>query len=519
VADLPEVIGLLHRADWTRLSLSAEVRFESGGRALLIAPGGHYRMEHQDEDGVVQGNDGQRGWTWWPSGRSEPSPAEVGLNDGRPVAVLFCPQDLLDGYVLEILGPVTACGRAAIAIAATPRAGDRLHEHVEAAVDAELGILLRREERFRGRLLAVTELTEVTVNPPAAPDPAGFTAPPGSQFREAPGELSAPDEATRHPVMDLALDGLGALVKHAPRFPGRDADSGQAEAAMPSPDPDVLAAEDGSPPDELLYLLYRTGEPRDLGATVREWHDTTVTMARMAQDSRAAGLGSVGNLIDAGFAGAGGNTVTRTDARLRISGPDRYRVDYLRRADRSGLQVNACDGERYWRVFPDRILTGPAAPLGTDAAHLIYPGWLLRCRLSGARDITYRGRRARQLRVKRGPGTEYKAGPLTYFPADAIVDAETGCLLRLISYIGDAPCAWWELDDLSTEPVHPDDFRVNVPPGTRVVEQTGNPIADFATGIPGLAGTAARTAFQAAHRTAGAVSAARSFLDDLRGRR
>jgi hypothetical protein len=83
MAGLPEVIGLLHRADWTRLSLSAEVRFESGRVALLIAPGGHYRMEHQDEDELVQGNDGQRGWTWWPSGRSEPSSAEVGLNDGR----------------------------------------------------------------------------------------------------------------------------------------------------------------------------------------------------------------------------------------------------------------------------------------------------------------------------------------------------------------------------------------------------------------------------------------------------
>ena len=43
---------------------SAEVRFESGRVALLIAPGGHYRMEHQDEDGLVEGNDGQRGWTW-----------------------------------------------------------------------------------------------------------------------------------------------------------------------------------------------------------------------------------------------------------------------------------------------------------------------------------------------------------------------------------------------------------------------------------------------------------------------
>jgi outer membrane lipoprotein-sorting protein len=517
MAGLPEVIGLLHRADWTRLSLSAEVRFESGRVALLIAPGGHYRMEHQDEDGPVQGNDGQRGWTWWASGRSEPSSAEVGLDDGRPVAVLFCPQDLLDGYVLEILGPVTACGRAAIAIAATPRAGDRLRERVEAAVDAELGILLRREERFRGQLLAVTELTDVTMNPPAAADPVGFTAPPGSHFREAPGEaLSSPDGSKAMNVMDLAAGGLGALIKHAPHFPGRDADSGHAEAAMPSPDPDVLAAEDGSPPDDLLYLLYRTGEPRDLGATVREWHDLAVTTARMVQDVRAAGLGGFGSLIEAS---PSGKTVTRTDARLRVSGPDRYRVDYLRGADRSGLRVNACDGERYWRVFPDRILTGPAAPLGTQAAHLIYTGWLLRCRLSGARDITYRGRRARQLRVTRGGGTGFLAGPLTYFPADAIVDAETGCLLRLIAYIGDAPYAWWELDDISTEPGDPDEFRVHIPPGTRVVEETGNPFTDYTAAIPGLAGTVARTATETVRRTADAVSAARSFLDDLRSHR
>jgi hypothetical protein len=31
MAGLPEVIGLLYRADWTRLSLSAEVRFEQDG--------------------------------------------------------------------------------------------------------------------------------------------------------------------------------------------------------------------------------------------------------------------------------------------------------------------------------------------------------------------------------------------------------------------------------------------------------------------------------------------------------
>ena len=30
MADLPELIGLLYRADWTRLSLSAELRSETG---------------------------------------------------------------------------------------------------------------------------------------------------------------------------------------------------------------------------------------------------------------------------------------------------------------------------------------------------------------------------------------------------------------------------------------------------------------------------------------------------------
>jgi hypothetical protein len=103
--------------------------------------------------------------------------------------------------------------------------------------------------------------------------------------------------------------------------------------------------------------------------------------------------------------------------------------------------------------------------------------------------------------------------------ADAIVDAETGCLLRLISYAGDTLVIWSELDDISTEAADPDEFRVHVPPGTRTVEETGNLITDAAAVMPGVKGTAARAAAEAVNRTAGAVSAARSFLDDLRGRR
>jgi len=63
------------------------------------------------------------------------------------------------------------------------------------------------------------------------------------------------------------------------------------------------------------------------------------------------------------------------------------------------------------------------------------------------------------------------------------------------------------------------EFRVHIPPGTRTVEETGNLIADAAAVMPGMKGTAARAAAEAVNRTVGAVSAARSFLDDLRGHR
>jgi hypothetical protein len=65
----------------------------------------------------------------------------------------------------------------------------------------------------------------------------------------------------------------------------------------------------------------------------------------------------------------------------------------------------------------------------------------------------------------------------------------------------------------------PDEFRVHVPPGTHIMEKPGNLIADAIAVIPGVKGTAARAAAEAVNRATGAVSAARSFLDDLRGHR
>ena len=201
--------------------------------------------------------------------------------------------------------------------------------------------------------------------------------------------------------------------------------------------------------------------------------------------------------------------VLRMDTRLRVSGPDRYRLDFSSRPGRNAPTTIACDGERRWQVYPDLTMVGPAAPLAGHIAFLADACWLLRGRLSGGTELTYRGRPARQLRVTRAPGGEARLpGPLMLFaaPADAIVDAETGCLLRLLSYHGDALATWRELDDISTEPVNPDEFQVHVPPGTRTVEETGNPFADTAAVMPGVKGTAARAATEAVNRTAGAVS-------------
>ena len=55
-------------------------------------------------------------------------------------------------------------------------------------MDAELGTLLRRAETARGELVTLTELTDLTMNPPEAADPARFAPPPGSHRGETPGE-------------------------------------------------------------------------------------------------------------------------------------------------------------------------------------------------------------------------------------------------------------------------------------------------------------------------------------------
>lgn len=152
----------------------------------MIAPGGRYRLEHRDETGRIDGSDGVRGWTWWRPALAPPPSLEIDIGEEPPLPELLRPSDLLSGFSLDVLGPVTACGRGAVAVTATPRRDDigsrsslrdHFYDRIEVIVDAELGILLRREETFEGQRLTLTELAAVMPSPPEAADPAGSRRP------------------------------------------------------------------------------------------------------------------------------------------------------------------------------------------------------------------------------------------------------------------------------------------------------------------------------------------------------
>jgi len=573
MTDLQGVIRLLYQADWTRLSLSADVRFESdqdlvasrvmarmrekmqpwvssspasaeppgeelrGYRSwpatLLIAPGGRYRQEYPDEaSGHVIGSDGDRSWVWRPQ---DPGPPELQSDVAHkpPLHHLFCPSELLGGYTLEVQGPVTACGRDAIAVVATKRIDighasrlgvGSLGDDLTVIVDAELGILLRYEETFEGQRVSLTELTTVVLDPPEAADLSRFEPPVGSRIGQDPGEslrvtFSGPGWEAMKTVAGLAAGALGASIRFAPHRPGQQNFSeGDLQPAMPPAEPAVLEPEGGPPPpDDLPYLLYRSGENPAFTATVHEWHDLSAMTARVPDSVRSAGLGGVGYLIDSVTGATHGKPVAQTISRLRVSGRDKYRVDYLTRSGRNHAKTIACDGEHRWQAFEAHTVVGPAHPPPRDVANLVDSSWLFGCRLSGGNEISYRGRRAYQLSVAQG-GNGWLAAPLLFFPADVIVDAELGCLLRLISFAADRPASWYELSDIETGPAPVGDFRLETPPGTRVTEETGNPFTDAGAVLPGAAGRAIRTVADVARRTNDAVCATRSFLDDLRGR-
>lgn len=116
----PDLISLLYRAEWTQLTLSAQV---NDGSMLLIAPGRRYRLQAPD---YLAGSDGDRPW-------------EVSQDDGAgiqgtvhrirgprpPLDQLLCPAQLLKRSRLDVMGHVSVLGRDALRVVVTRRPGTR----------------------------------------------------------------------------------------------------------------------------------------------------------------------------------------------------------------------------------------------------------------------------------------------------------------------------------------------------------------------------------------------------------
>jgi len=104
MAGEPVVVGLLYRADWTRLSLAAVT---DGGSRVLLAPGRRYRYE---SGGYVTGCDGTRPWEL-PGDDEDHVDGRVHWVSGPepPLPELLCPAWLLVGSRLQVRGRVRAC--------------------------------------------------------------------------------------------------------------------------------------------------------------------------------------------------------------------------------------------------------------------------------------------------------------------------------------------------------------------------------------------------------------------------
>ena len=373
-------------------------------------------------------------------------------------------------------------------------AGDHVQfDHVDAVVDAELGILLRCERKKAGRAPELTEFRSLSVDP--VPDPEQFTAPPGSIISNGHGHLfggsfSGVGWEIAKTTAGLAAGGLGATIRYSPfgpfgplrpSRPPRPGDD-DAEAAMPHDDPSPDAADGPPASDEVLHLLYRGGaEPPAFTATLHEWSDPRALLAAIPPSVRRAGFGGVGFLIDTLGAAARDSgeqqSVCHQVSSVRIEGWDSYRIDRTyrtprqrarrERRDNEWLTV-ACDGRQTYQVYSDRVHIGPSAPPPAELTDLADGSWLLRCHLSGGSAIVAGDRRAYRISVS---GSR-SASPLMmfFFPAIAVLDAESGRLLRLTCYSAGKPVARCELRDIT--PGDGSGAAFEIPPGLRIVDES-----------------------------------------------
>jgi hypothetical protein len=562
-----ELVGLVQRVDWTKLSLTATVsrRFNRALRdeqlrsmppppwlppwaqammdlddmplglgdhvtgSLVVAPGCRFREELTDErgDAAISGCDGNRAWLVNPRLSATDTQAGDGRGGGGwrsyaggsphpPFSRLLSPSWLLRDAELRIEGAATAAGREAwhvVAILETRGPSGFGPHRYDLAVDAELGILLRCENFVRGLPLSVEELDAVQIQPPDAVDESRFAAPPDAlkDWRhDFARDAMPPGLAT---AAGLAADALGFAIRHGPGSSRRP----PAEGGEPMPhDADDVGQETWPPVgDQAAYLLYRgPSAEHDIAAELHAWISVEGVTEGLRRGGRAFGQGGVGRLADA-ISEKAVAPFTHQVARVVVAADRvRYRLDWVTGAARHKPVTEACDGQTSWRVYPDRTLTGSVRPVPASIADLLQSSRLLEWRLADGGVEIVDGRRGFRVRATRLQGVTLRRPVLIYDAAVAVIDAELGIITRLSSYAAGIPMARWELRDVrAPASTSAEDFRVQTPPGARVEKETGPFDA-----APEPVRQVVRTAEQIGRVVGPVVTRAADFLGSLRSR-
>ena len=543
--DLPALVPLMYRADWTTLSLSATLTVRTmreperpGGEAsyrLLLCPGGKYRISPAADPGrVLEVCDGETAWVivsgepWEAGANAEEQPPvpprravrRPAAGPGSPFEELLIPATLLSRYTLELAGAEvqggtgtdetgteSVGGRAAYRVVARPRliADQRPDKHpdqVVVHVDAELGILLRREESFDGQPLTVIELAGVRSDLPTAVDPGQFQPPPGVPVEEAQIPFSSPGvslpglggDAVRA-AAGVTATAIGFALRHWPS-PGRPAGD---EAARQMPARGGPTAEGLEPADDdLINLLDRTGRvAQAFTAEVHEWLDGDFVAHAVARGREFLPPALDGILgPDAVWDALASRAETSHKVmRLRLAPPGRYRIDRLAGRSPSDPETTACDGEHQWLARGTKVTFWDALPLPRELARLVDPAWLLAgFTLRGGGETEVGGRRGQLVMADRRTDRAdagWRAAAATAMdrsragrygiadPGDlsvgwldagasqveAVVDQDLAVVLRVESFAGGRPVMCYEMRELVPGIADPRVFEV--PHGAR----------------------------------------------------
>ena len=181
--------------------------------------------------------------------------------------------------------------------------------------------------------------------------------------------------------MSISASALGAWIRYSPfRNTSTSAASGVDADEIPRDEPAPDRGQAGAPiSDDLLDLLHTAG-PTRLAATLHQWLDIGALAASVLGSARRAGLGGLGLLIDAVSEKTRAGHVA---SEIRFARPGTYQIDHRSELRRLPTTI-ACDGQRHWEVYSDKITSGPAQGPPHDIGNVVDPSCLLQCTLASS---------------------------------------------------------------------------------------------------------------------------------------